>query len=637
MFDCFIKFVPLHCKRKAIVHHPWYDNNLRSIRNRRNGAWKRYCDSLLDSDLSIYQTLCNKFSDILSNNYASYLIKIQSNLNENPKDFWKYINNKRNATGYPFQMSYLDNKSNDPVVISNMFATFFGSAFDYEPVGTLNERDFEHMQSFDHLGFLNPYITSDEVYSSILNCKVDYSCGLDGIPSAMLYLCARNLSLPLSILFNMSLSFKLFPKIWKEFLIIPLHKGGARNDISNYRPIAKLSSIPKLFEAIVTKTVIFNIKSMVCSQQHGFMRGRSTTTNLLEFVTFCTEKFVDQCRVDCIFTDFSKAFDKLSHEILLFKLLKLGFDKNFVSWIESYLRFRTCRIIFNGSLSDVLEVGSGIPQGSHFGPILFILFINDLPCLLKHSNCLMYADDVKIYKRITSVGDCIHLQSDINVLYNWCMINKLIFNFDKCKVMNFTRINSKVAYSYHFDGINLPSSSSIKDLGVYLDTKLTFNDHIDFMVNRANFVLGFVKREMREMCDPYCAKTLFIALVRPIMEYACQVWSPHCVVHIARIESIQKRFLLFALRSLHWADPLRLPSYEDRLRLLSMPTLQKHRDYLRLSFITNLLNGDIDCPGLLAKLFLRINSRNLRSTEFFLIKSYRTNYGRFSPLIINYW
>ena len=145
-------------------------------------------------------------------------------------------------------------------------------------------------------------------------------------------------------------------------------------------------------------------------------------------------------------------------------------------------------------------------------------------------------------------------------------------------------------------------------------------------------MLGFIKREMRKMLNPYCAKTLFIALVRSITEYACQVWSPYCHTHIARIESIQKRFLRFALGDLPWTDPLRLPPYTNRLRLLNMPTLQRHRDYLRLSFLVNLINGKIDCPGLLAKLNIRINSRNLRSTEFFSLNNYHTNYGRFSSL-----
>ena len=632
MFKCFMEFVPLFSKGKTIVHHPWYDNNLKFLRNRRNKAWKKYCVSGVVSDLCLYQELCTKFYDTLSNNYASYLIDIQTNLSQHPKDFWKFINNKRNDTGYPSQLKYLNNISDDPVVISNMFADYFGDSFVDAPVGTLDDSQFEHLNSYDYLTNINLSITSDEVYAAIMDCKNNYSYGPDGIPSAVLHLCANNMSLPLSILFNKSLSCMIFPKIWKEFLIIPLFKSGARGNVSNYRPIAKLSAIPKLFEALITKSVMFNIRSIICPQQHGFMGGRSTTTNLLEFVTFCMDNFVDRRQVDCIFTDFSKAFDKLSHSILLLKLTKLGFNNNFVSWIGSYLHHRSCSVIFNGCLSNVFDVGSGIPQGSHFGPILFILFINDLPGLIKHSNCLMYADDVKLFKSINTVADCYELQSDINTFYAWCKVNRLTLNIDKCKVMTFTHKNMTISYSYNFDGNDLLSSCLIRDLGVLLDKKLSFANHVDYVINRANSVLGFIKREMREMLDPYCAKTLFIALVRSITEYACQVWSPYCGIHIDRIESIQKKFLRFALRGLPWTDPLRLPGYINRLRLLNMPTLQRHRDYLRLSFLVNLLNGKIDCPGLLAKLNLRINSRNLRSVEFFSINSYRTNYGRFSSL-----
>ena len=269
---------------------------------------------------------------------------------------------------------------------------------------------------------------------------------------------------------SMSISSNFFPKIWKESLIIPFYKGGPRGDITNYHPIAKLSSIPKLFEAIVTKTIIFNIKTIICREQHGFMNGRSTTSNLLEFVTFCTDQFIDRCQVDCIFTDFSKAFDKLSHGILLLKLASIGFNENFVSWIGSYLKSRTCRINFNGCVSDVFKIGSGIPQGSHLGPVMFILFINDLIDSIKHSKCLMYADDVKLFKSIVSAADCHELQSDISNFYLWCKTNGLTLNINKCKVMNFTRRNTTMTYSYHLDGMVLSSSCLVKDLGVFLDT-----------------------------------------------------------------------------------------------------------------------------------------------------------------------
>ena len=184
------------------------------------------------------------------------------------------------------------------------------------------------------------------------NVQKKYSCGPDGIHLAVLKECIESLSLPLAILFNKSLSSGLFPKLWKKSFIIPLYKSGAKNDVKNYRPIAMLSCIPKIFEGIITDVITFNVKSIISHDQHGFIRGRSTTTNLLEFVTYCFDGFNDRVQVDCVFTDFSKAFDKLSHGILLTKLMKIGFGNNFVSWIQSYLTDRSSCVLFENVLSN---------------------------------------------------------------------------------------------------------------------------------------------------------------------------------------------------------------------------------------------------------------------------------------------
>jgi len=198
--------------------------------------------------------------------------------------------------------------------------------------------------------------------------------------------------------------------------------------------------------------------------------------------------------------------------------------------------------------------------------------------------------------------------------------------------MNFTRLNHEFTFSYQLNGNILNNTDSALDLGVYLDRKLTFKCHIDYVISRANSILGFIYRESRELTDPYCIRSLFFALVRSVLEYACPVWSPFYACDVARLESIQKRFLRFALRSLPWSDPLLLPSYEHRLTLLSMPTLSRHREYIGLTFICNLLNFNIDCPNILNRLNIRINTRNLRSIEYFHLGNYRTNYGRFNPL-----
>ena len=159
-----------------------------------------------------------------------------------------------------------------------------------------------------------------DVLNSILKCDEKYSYGPDGIPSVVLKKCVNGISLPLSILFNKSLSSGSFPKLWKKSFIITLYKKGGKFDVANYRPVARLSCIPKIFESMITDIVAFNVRSVICLEQHGFVRGRSTTTNFLDFVSYCFEKFNRRAQFDCVFTDFSKAFDKLSQGILLKKL-----------------------------------------------------------------------------------------------------------------------------------------------------------------------------------------------------------------------------------------------------------------------------------------------------------------------------
>ena len=632
MYSCFIKSVPLYCKQFNISDHPWYDNDLRSLRNCRNRAWKSYCKCKTDSNLMIYNNLSRHFNDCLARKYNLYLANLESNLTNNPRDFWNFLKNKRINRGYPSRMDYNHVCAVDSKSISNLFADYFKTAYDTNTRMSGVGPNMNHIQTFDFLGNINFFISIDNVRNAIMKCKNDYSCGPDGIPSAVLKHCTEELVLPLSFLFNKSLSTAIFPAIWKKSFVVPIYKKGGRSDIKNYRPIAKLSSIPKIFESLITDTLTFNIKSILCPQQHGFVKGRSTTTNLLEFVTYCFDNFNNRSQVDCIFTDFSKAFDKLSHDLLLTKLSKLGFNRNFVSWISSYLSPRSCRVVFSDALSYDFEITSGVPQGSHMGPIFFILYINDLPSVIVNSECKIYADDVKIFKSVSSISDAEQLQGDLSAFHKWCVDNHMFLNIDKCRVINLTRKNLTLLYLYHINDAVLINVDKMLDLGIYIDKRLSFKCHVDYMINKANMVMGFIIREGREFSDPYCLKAMFLALVRSILEYSCQVWSPYYTVDILRIESIQRRFLRFALRKLPWSDLQLLPSYEHRLKLLNMPTLNKHRDYLRISFVCNIINGIIDCPNILAKLNLNINVRNLRKIEFFNIGHYHSNYGRFSPL-----
>ena len=224
---------------------------------------------------------------------------------------------------------------------------------------------------------------------------------------------------------------------WKKSYIIPLHKSGSLTNVSNYRGIAKLSAIPKLFEKLITAVISQKIQSILSPYQHGFRSGLSTTTNLIQFTSTVIKGFVQRKQTDTIYINFSKAFDRVNHELLIYKLNYMGFNTNLVKWISSYLKDRSQLVLFEGYLSKTINVPSGVPQGSHLGPVLFLLFINDLPNSINYSKLLMYADDVKLFISHNCDKRASLLQNDLDSLFKWCKLNCMELTLSKCKHMCF--------------------------------------------------------------------------------------------------------------------------------------------------------------------------------------------------------
>lgn len=425
----------------------------------------------------------------------------------------------------------------------------------------------------------------------------------------------------------------VFPNMWKSSYLLPLFKSGNKCDVNNYRGIAKLSCIPKLFEKIIYDCIELSCRQIISPSQHGFVKGRSTTTNLLEFVSEIIMKMQNGFQTDAVYIDFSKAFDRVNHNVLLYKLASMGFADWFIKWIQSYLTNRTQFVMFNETMSNVIPATSGVPQGSHLGPLLFVLFVNDLANVISYSRILMYADDVKLYLHYKDPHDSAQLQSDLNSLHNWSLQNDMAINFSKCKTMTFTRKKTLHINNYHLHNITLTNVEYICDLGIYMDRKLSFNKHMELTTSKARGMLGFICRWSREFKDPYILKTLYCSFVRPILEYGSSVWCPRYQDHIADIESVQKRFLIVALQYLHWNDPIRLPPYNQRLLLLNLPTLKKRRIISNVLLIFDLLNGNINSPNLLHKISINVNNRNSRYFDLLHIRFNRTNYGIFEPVL----
>ena len=381
-----------------------------------------------------------------------------------------------------------------------------------------------------------------------------------------------------------------------------------------------------MLEKILVSSLQHLCKSIISPSQHGFVKGRSTTTNLLEFTSLVNDAFSEKKQTDVIYTDFSKAFDSVNHDLLLTKLDRIGFPPAFLGWISTYLKGRTQKVLLRSSISNSFYVTSGVPQGSHLGPLLFTLFINDLPNTLSHSSILMYADDVKLVFSYTDplLHNC--LQDDLNAMQHWCSANQLHLNFSKCMFMTFSRTRPFLAV-YMIDSTPLQRITTVKDLGVLFDCKLNFNLHISTIVNEAKGVLGFIKRWSKEFSDPFTTKLLYTSLVRPILEYCSCIWSPQYHINQDRIESVQKQFLLFALRGLNWDPDFRLPSYSSRLLLLSLPSLINRRITLGVTFLHKLIIGEIDSIFLLERLSFSVPRRTTRNFIPLALPTCTTDYA----------
>ena len=610
-------------KKKIKNSAPWLNDIVRNARNLKNRAYKAFVRSGLESDYITYLNLSDNFNEVNKTAYDSYLSRKAGELKKNPKSFWKFVNDNKKNNSIPTLLY-----SNDSAITTikdkcDLFADFFQSVYkQYPPVPP---EDHASTENLFEVNDLTP--TEDEVLSALLKLKTNKGGGPDGISNTFLKMTATALAKPLCHVFKISLHTGIFPTIWKKSFIIPIHKSGFKSTVSNYRGIAILNAIPKLLEHLICGKFTSFLRDCFDVNQHGFLKKRNTETNLVSFLHYVINSMENGGQVDAIYTDFSKAFDRVHHGILKNKLRKLGVPQKFVDWSSSYLTDRVQNVRIDSCISKDIIVHSGVPQGSIIGPILFTCFVNDCPI----SDCFyaMYADDLKFCRQINGIEDSHLLQSSLTELVTWCQTNQMELNIDKCKCISFTRRNTNniAIYDYDIDGKYLSRCDVINDLGVMVDSELRMNDHICHIVNKARRNLGFMKRQAKQFNDPFVNKALYCALVRPTLEYCSVAWNPYTLVQINAIESVQKQFLLFALNGLGWQDQYVLPPYQHRLKLLNMDTLQGRRKRYDGVFMFKLMTNLLDSPYLHSTITRNSSSYDTRNRRVLTQARHSTSYG----------
>ena len=283
---------------------------------------------------------------------------------------------------------------------------------------------------------------------------------------------------------------------------------------------------------------------------------------------------------------------------------------------------RKQRVVLSGVESEWESVSSGVPQGSILGPSLFIMYVNDLPSSLAHSKCLLYADDVKIFKRISSFADCLDLQRDLVSFTEWCCKWRLNLNISKCFCMNFSLKRSlNIVFNYSLDDHVLLCLSETKDLGVIFSSNMSFSAHITNIVNKALRMLGFVRRTMRHVNDIGVLKVLYNSYVRSGLDYCSPVWSPSAKVWVQKLERVQKRFIkvLCAKKRINYDSD----NYVDLCNLFSLTTLERRRKICDLILFHKILHSKVNSFYLVSSISLNVPSRRSRHTNVFASRKRR--------------
>lgn len=627
LFSAFDMYVPKGRSRNRKFPKS-FGPELRGLIIEKKKAHKAFKASGLPEDYLRFSALRDECKGLSILNKQQYITCIEDSILSDNSRFWNYIREKNNSNNFPNTMSYNGVTSSSVAELSQMFANFLGSVYVLDD-NIHNIHNFQpHCEASTDLGSLS--IGLIDVFNCLDDLKASLGAGPDGVPRDFLYNCKFVLSPILQKIFNISLATGVFPEVWKTSYITPIFKNGDRADVSNYRGISKSSLFSKVFERIVSNYMTPKFRSILCDEQHGFRVGRSTVTNLLVYEEFVSDALEGRYGVHAIYTDFSKAFDTVNHGMLISKLSALGLHGSFLDWISSFLLDRKQIVNINGVLSSPLSVTSGVPQGSHLSTLLFNCFINDIKGNILNSKFLLYADDFKLFRQIENLHDCELLQQDLNRFTNWCKNNLISLNINKCSFMNFSRLKIPLTYEYKADNHILPQVKIVKDLGVTFDGALRFNDHIDFICNKAFRLLGFICRSLKDFSNINCFKTLYCSLIRSVLEYASVVWTPYYDKHIDRIERIQKKFLRIIAHKMN--IPYDEINYSDLQQLLNLSPLKNRRIYLDVCFLHKLCNNSTDCSILLQSIGLLVPQRNTRKHETFAVKFHRTLYGQQSAL-----
>ena len=477
---------------------------------RKRRAWTRYLVTKRNIDLLEYKRVRNEVNDTVKKAKIDYEKSIALNAKKEPKRFWKYVKQKTKSKSSIGNLLKTDGTSTETdSEKADELNSVFASVFTRE--------NLSNIPIVQDLNFDRPLETIDvsinQVEKLLHELNTTKSMGPDNMHPFLLQKLSKTLCYPLTAIFQKSVSVGKIPKEWKYAKVTPLFKKGNKSVTGNYRPVSLTSVVCKCLERIIRAQIVEHLERnhLLSDSQYGFRSGRSCVLQLFDVLEDWSLYVEENKSWDTVYLDLAKAFDKVSHQRLFKKVSSNGIKGSLLKWIESFLTDRQQYVTVKGRSSNWKDVLSGVCQGSVLGPLLFLLYVNDFPDVIK-SMLKLFADDAKIYQ---TTDKCDILQDDLSEGGSWADKWELKFHVDKCGVMHYGRTNENLSYKMNSKTLKVVNEE--RDLGIIFQDDLKFNKNISIKVQKANIMLRLIIRSF-DYLDKNSYIRLYKVMIRSQLE-----------------------------------------------------------------------------------------------------------------------
>ena len=593
LYECYNKNFPIKSKyiTEKRLNNAWLTSGiLKSIKHKCN-LFKMYKIGTVSHET--FKQYRNHLTQIIRASKMNHYFQIFPNFRNNTKKIWQTINELKgntnkvnNIKSLHYNNSLLTDSSDIAEAFTRYFSTIAPELDRRLPHTNINPKDYLKGNFLNSM--MCPIVTTFDV-TKVIKSLNNKKSGINDISPIVIKRNTQLFSIPLAILFNQSVATGTFPSLLKTAKITPIHKSGPDNDLKNYRPISQLKVFSKIFETLMKVYLInyLETRNILNPSQYGFRRNCSTFKALNVFSNNILSAIDKKLHVLSIFIDFAKAFDTVNHKILINKMHHYGIRGTLLSWFKDYLTDRHHYVVFNCKKSTATPVNLGVPQGSVLGPVLFLIYINDISDLFSENKTILFADDMTLYLTGPNQNELVlNANNELEKLYQWCLCNRLTINTGKTYFMLFTTTKTPHLINLKINNEIISKTDNIRFLGVNYDDSLSFKHHINNLTQKISRHIALLY-QIKDIIPSDVLKSIYYAHIYPLLTYCNPIWCTTYTTYLTPLRLLLKKIVRIITKSDYLAhtNPLfkdtKMLKLDDITKLEIAKLMYKNKNEMR--------------------------------------------------------